>query len=106
MKRAVALRHLQEGSSRTGSWPTSTDIGQGLGAEPAAPPSDVVVHHASEGWFLQPHHLTPNQLWMKIREEASKDASAEPVRGHYHCGLDSMYPNAKTGNLTLTSSPI
>lgn len=35
--------------------------------------------HPSRGWRPQPHHLSREQLWERIREEAMLDASSEPA---------------------------
>lgn len=37
------------------------------------------TYHPSQGWRPQPHHLTREQLWQRIREESKRDADAEPT---------------------------
>ncbi|KXZ46071.1 hypothetical protein GPECTOR_47g346 [Gonium pectorale] len=36
-------------------------------------------YHPSQGWRPQPHHLTKEQLWQRVRMEAQADAASEPV---------------------------
>lgn len=36
-------------------------------------------YHPSQGWVAQPHHLSKQQMWDRIREESKKDADAEPT---------------------------
>ncbi|EFJ49080.1 hypothetical protein VOLCADRAFT_74427 [Volvox carteri f. nagariensis] len=36
-------------------------------------------YHPSQGWRPQPHHLSKDQLWSRIREEAQQDAASEPA---------------------------
>ncbi|GLC36490.1 hypothetical protein PLESTB_000153900 [Pleodorina starrii] len=36
-------------------------------------------YHPSQGWQPQPHHLTKDQLWARICEEAHQDAISEPA---------------------------
>ncbi|PNH10165.1 Serine acetyltransferase 5 [Tetrabaena socialis] len=36
-------------------------------------------YHPSQGWRSQPHHLTKQQLWERVREEAQRDADSEPA---------------------------
>ncbi|GLC36489.1 hypothetical protein PLESTB_000153800 [Pleodorina starrii] len=43
---------------------------------PECPEDD---YHPSQGWRPQPHHLTKDQLWARIREEAQLDAASEPA---------------------------
>ena len=31
-------------------------------------------YHPSQGWMLLPHHLSKDQLWKKMKEEAKHDA--------------------------------
>ena len=57
-------------------WRTSSG-GGGL-AQPARRPH-VVLHHLSEGWRPLPHHLSPEALWRRMREECMCDADAEPL---------------------------
>ncbi|GLI63801.1 hypothetical protein VaNZ11_006886 [Volvox africanus] len=45
--------------------------------EGAVCPSDE--YHPSQGWRPQAHHLTKDQLWAQIREEAQQDAASEPA---------------------------
>ncbi|GBF96762.1 serine O-acetyltransferase [Raphidocelis subcapitata] len=43
----------------------------------AAKPADD--YHPSQGWRPQPHHLSREQLWQRIRTESKADADAEPT---------------------------
>jgi serine O-acetyltransferase len=36
-------------------------------------------YHPSQGWRLMPHHLSKQQLWERMRQEAKADADAEPT---------------------------
>ncbi|GLI63802.1 hypothetical protein VaNZ11_006887 [Volvox africanus] len=40
---------------------------------------DRHTYHPSQGWRRQPHHLSKDQLWDRILEEAHQDATAEPA---------------------------
>jgi len=36
-------------------------------------------YHPSQGWMLLPHHLSKDQIWKKMKEEAKHDADSEPT---------------------------
>ncbi|GBF88441.1 hypothetical protein Rsub_01153 [Raphidocelis subcapitata] len=50
-----------------------------LQSAPAVPPPAWEAYHPSQGWQRQPHHLSQEELWTRVREESKADADAEPV---------------------------
>jgi serine O-acetyltransferase len=36
-------------------------------------------YHPSQGWRPMPHHLSKQDIWQRIRQEAKADADAEPT---------------------------
>jgi hypothetical protein len=59
---------------------------------PALPPRAAPAEgHPSQGWRAQPHHLSPEELWQRVRQESKGDAvgggrDAGQGRGSCVCG--------------------
>ncbi|KIY95944.1 serine O-acetyltransferase [Monoraphidium neglectum] len=47
--------------------------------KPQPPALDTPEGHPSQGWRAQPHHLSPEELWQRVRQESKGDADAEPT---------------------------
>ncbi len=100
-KEAAVVRAVRiEGRRRDprARWATSTAIGsvlsqrKDMACEGSNCP-DVTVHHASEGWYPQPHHLSPEQLWCE-HTQPSRTAPPHPRPGAF-------YSRELTGSMAL-----
>lgn len=66
---------LEEARQSVASRIASSD----LITQPFKLPRELKDYHPSQGWRPMPHHLTKQQLWERMRQEAKADADAEPT---------------------------
>lgn len=59
--------------------PLTTSFTLGYDPQGALADRSATDYHPSQGWKMQPHHLSKEQLWQQLRIEAKADADAEPA---------------------------